>query len=355
MRKKEFVGLHEVHSPSIMVDGTAIADSFVLSHWKGLNTHSFADDTSAGIVLNAIQKRISELDEIDTVTATHFDVDGFLGVWAVFYPEVALEFENILRQAALIGDFREFDVQNPDAIEGLKIVCLLNSLEKKLFYPPFGAKQEAKQCVGKFVYFIPRFSEMLVRIDEYESEWKDEFERVLSDCKVLYSSNSTIQKYPEIGLTVVRTPRPLHYYALFGATQGTDIVLSIYENGQYELEYKYVTWIDLVSRPTFPRVNLTPLARFLNRQETSGLVWEADKITEGGAMLRLKNQLLSRKEKFANPYERSFASSSIPSHTIEEIIVRFYRNAYQDVVPQKQWTWNQIRKFNDDVYQKILL
>ncbi|MCS7005668.1 MAG: hypothetical protein NZM38_10140 [Cytophagales bacterium] len=354
MHKKEFIGLHEVSFPAIMVDGTSIPNAFVLSHWKGLNTHPFADDTSAGIVLNALQQQISALDEIKVVTATHFDVDGFLGVWALFYPEIALKFENILRQAALIGDFREFDVENPDAIEGLKVVCLLNALEKKLFYPPFGAKQETKACVSKFMYFIPAFSQMLIHINEYKNEWKDEFEKVLADCDVLYSSNSNIQKYPNIGLVVIRTPQPLHYYALFSATKGYDAVLSIYNHRQYELEYKYVTWIDLVSRPTFPRANLAPLAQTLNQEEDSGFTWEADKITEGGAMLRLKNQHLSRKEKFANPYERLFASSSIHPDDLEKTVIEFYQKAYQDVLPKKQWTWKQIRELNEHIQHNKL-
>ena len=44
-------------------------------------------------------------------------------------------------------------------------------------------------------------------------------------------------------------------------------VLSIYDNNRYELEYKYTTWVDIVSRPTLPRIDLSPLANQLNQLE----------------------------------------------------------------------------------------
>lgn len=355
MHKKEFIGLHHVKSRSvIMVDGSYLPNALILSHWKELNRQPFADDTSTGIVLNGLLQNPEIINDWQYVTATHFDIDGFLGVWAVFYPELALSYCHVLEHAAKIGDFREFEYQNSDAHEALKIVCLLNALEKKLFYPPFGTKQEAKSCVAKFEYFISRFSHMLTHISHYQKEWITEFEKVLSDCKILYSHYSSIQKYPAIGLTVIRTPKPLHYYALFGATIGTDIVLSIYPNNQYELEYKYTTWIDLVRRPTLPRVFLDKLASTLNQVETSGYRWAFDKITDGGPMLRLNNVSLTRQEKFDNPYTRNFASSSISSDEIEKIVVDFFEKAYRTVIPQKNWTWRDIRNFNKNLFNEDL-
>ncbi|MDQ3292687.1 MAG: hypothetical protein M3Q05_15480, partial [Bacteroidota bacterium] len=162
---KQYIPFTEAKNrPAIIVDSLH-PNGLVLAHWRGAeNPEGTADDTSAGIVLNALQRNIEGLD-VTYVTANHFDIDGFVGVWSIINPEVALQNEDVLRQMALIGDFRELDLTQPAADQALKLVCWLNKVEKEKFYLPFGADEweeyEVEASVPKFEYFLSAFGEVL--------------------------------------------------------------------------------------------------------------------------------------------------------------------------------------------------
>lgn len=91
MSKKQFIPFSELKTrPAIIVDSNH-PNGLVLSHWRGAPTPaSLKDDTSAGIVLNAIRVDYQGLD-LTYVTANHFDIDGFVGVWSLLHPELAME------------------------------------------------------------------------------------------------------------------------------------------------------------------------------------------------------------------------------------------------------------------------
>ena len=89
----------------IVVDGLH-PNNLVLSHWKGANKiNEVAADTSGEIVLNAIEKQIDGI-ECPDISATHFDIDGFVGVFALFFPSQAMQYKEVLTAMARIGDFR---------------------------------------------------------------------------------------------------------------------------------------------------------------------------------------------------------------------------------------------------------
>ena len=142
---------------------------------------------------------------------------------------------------------------------------------------------------------------------------------------------------------MVQTAAPSAYYALFGPTAGSDIVLSLYADNRYELEYKYTTWIDLESRPTLPRISLAPLAARLNELETSGQVWAADGITDTGPLLRLTGQKLTKAERYADPDGRPIYVSSIAPAVMEREVVAFFEKAYAGISPRKYWTWAEVK------------
>ena len=60
-------------------------------------------------------------------------------------------------------------------------------------------------------------------------------------------------------------------------------MVSIYPGNCYEIEYRYTGTVDLVSRATWPRLNLARLAKVLNTRENQkelnrierGLAWDA--------------------------------------------------------------------------------
>ncbi|UOQ55440.1 DUF6687 family protein [Hymenobacter cellulosivorans] len=334
--------------PTIVVDSTANGAALVLAHWRGAPTPPLLrDDTSAGSVLRALRQPATPGLAAPAVTANHFDVDGFVGVWSLLYPDLALEHEDLLRQTARLGDFREWEGSSTLADQALQLVCWLNAEEKERFYPPFGApvlrRREDEACVEKFNWFLPRFAQVLQNPASGRAAWEPEYQRVQLAAAVMRGPATRLTHYPEIGLVVVRTPEPLPYYALFGPTGGADIVLSIYDGQRYELEYKYTTWVDLESRPALPRLPLDGLAAQLNEQEAPPHRWTFDGITDTGPLLRLAGKALTKVERYADPDQRPIFASSITEDVLEQAVVQFFRQGYALIQPRRYWTWAEIR------------
>ncbi|KAA5548635.1 DUF6687 family protein [Adhaeribacter rhizoryzae] len=353
--QRTFIPFNQVkHQKAIIVDSLH-PNGLVLSHWRGAPTPpELEGDTSADIVLNALRAANLNLN-YEFVTTNHFDVDGFVGVWALLNPEMALTYESVLRQAALIGDFRELDLNKTGADHALKLVCWINAKEKELFYPPFGAgeteENEVIASLPKFHYFLREFARVLQQPETEQAVWGPEYRQVLQDYAQVQSSATVIKKYPAIGLVCVQTPEPVHYYALFSVTAGFDIVLAQYQGNRYELEYKYTTWVDIQSRPTLPRLLLAPLVTDLNNAETAaGLTWTAENITDTGPILRLAGNQLTRVERYANSTERPIYASGLAAHDFENKVVAYFNKAYTNILPAKNWTWEKIKTLNRNLF-----
>jgi hypothetical protein len=334
--------------PTIVVDSVGLGAALTLAHWRGAPTpDALHDDTSAGSVLQALHQPEMPGLEAQAVTANHFDVDGFVGVWALLHPELALAHEELLRLVATLGDFREIDWPHPLADHALKLVCWLNAEEKARFYEPFGAparrRREDEASAEKFAWFLPRFAAVLLNPELGRAAWAPEYERVQQARALMQGAETQLHRYPDIGLVVIRTPEPQPYYALFGPTAGADIVLSLYDGGRYELEYKYTTWIDLESRPTLPRLALAPLAARLSELEDSSRSWQADGITDTGPLLRLAGRKLSKAERYADPDGRPIYASSLAPEVVEQEVLAFFRTGYASIQSRKYWTWAEVK------------
>jgi hypothetical protein len=345
---KTFIPFHTLNDrEAIIVDG-AHSSGLILSHWKGQNKlEEIADDTSGAVVLNAIEKKIPGINN-ELITATHFDIDGLVGVWSLFEPELALQHEAILKAVARIGDFRELDLSRAEDDTALKIVCWIDAEERNRFYVPFGEEYEIKACQEKFEWFLPNFTAVVKDPDQFKNVWERDYLRIKKDYATIHGVNSKISQEKNIGLTIIHTPEPVSYYALFSATHGTDIVLSMYSQNRYELEYKYTTWVDIVSRPTLPRISMQPLCNQLNKMETSGKKWFCDSITDTGTLLRIENSGLSKAERFAHPTEREIFSSSIAPEIFEKTVVDFFESAYKNIRPKKFWSWQEVRSISSN-------
>ncbi|HEX8426839.1 DUF6687 family protein [Hymenobacter sp.] len=344
-----FVSFRQLRQqPTIVVDSVGLCAALTLAHWRGAATPApLRDDTSAGSVLRALHAPETPGMEATAVTANHFDVDGFVGVWSLLNPELALRHEHLLRLTATLGDFRELNWQDPLADHALRLVCWLNAREKELFYVPFGApalrRREDEASAEKFEWFLPRFQQVLENPETDRAAWEPEYERVQQAAAVLREDSTTLTRYPEIGLVVVRTPEPLPYYALFGPTAGYDIVLSLYDGQRYEFEYKYTTWIDLESRPTLPRLPLDGLATQLNAREQAAHRWTFDGITDTGPLLRLAGKSLNKVQRYADPDQRPIHASSIAPEDVEQLVVAFFQGKYAAIQPKRYWTWPEIK------------
>ena len=334
--------------PTIVVDSVGLGAMLTLAHWRAAPTpEPLYDDTSAGSALRALHQSETPGLEAAAVTANHFDIDGFIGVWSLLNPKLALQHEELLRMVAVLGDFREIDFAHPLADTALQLVCWLNAEEKARFYEPFGApvrrRREDEASAEKFDWFLPRFAGILQSPEAGCAAWQPEYDRVKSAFVAMQQPLTARRRYPEIGLAVVETPEPVPYYALFGPTAGLDVVLSLYAGNRYELEYKYTTWIDLESRPTFPRLSLVPLVARLNALEASGQTWAADGITDTGPLLRLTGQKLSKALRYADPDGRPIYASTIAPEVMEREVLAFFRAGYAGIQPKKYWTWAEVK------------
>lgn len=352
MRRKFLPFTQVKHQKAIVVDSLH-PNGLVLAHWRGAPTPAEVQgDTSADIVLNALRTPGFNLD-FEYVTANHFDIDGFVGVWALLNPQLALAYEPVLRHMAVIGDFRELNLDHPVADQALQLVCWINAKEKELFYPPFGASKTAESevvaSVPKFDFFLQAFEPVLRQPESGEASWEPEYTQVKQDYARIHSEETTCERYPDIGLICVTTPEPVHYYALFSVTAGYDIVLVQYQHNRYELEYKYTTWVDIYSRPTLPRLSLAPLVADLNKLENAAaLAWTAEPVTDTGPILRLAGDKLTKVERYAHPTERPIYSSGISAPDFKSQVVAFFQSAYQNIGPEKNWTWEKIKFLNQE-------
>ncbi len=325
----------------IVVDGQ-LTDAFPLSHWRGSNIHQcLADDTSASIVLNAIQQNIPQL-QFPQVTANHYDIDGLVGVWSLLHPQKALKYDLLLRHVALIGDFREVEPGNPLSMHALKMVLALNHLEKKLFYPPFGEKQEAEACVNKFQTFIPLLSELIEDVEQFRDAWEEDWRKIKHGLNI--ARKAVVTHHTSIRLTEIHLAEPIPYYSFTWLAKDADMILSVYPQNRYELEYRYTTWVDTAKRKIFPRMHLHPLAEILNEREISPFCWIAEDILDTGPILRLGNEELSRTERFDDPDKRKIYSSSIIPEQFVKLTTEYFKNCYSTLIPSRYTDWKQIKE-----------
>lgn len=412
-------------------------------------------DTSTAAVLNAISERDLEFVSCKHVTSNHFDIDSFLSVFCCINPHIAVKHDQLLRQCARIGDFREFQLphrQFDDASsessssnggssgstsnsyscciggsgEGnttdcaLRIVCWINSVERskfplKPFEASFSAASGEEGAMGKFKYFLDHFAFALEHIQAplLRQEYQEEYQRVLDEYHYLHfgtchqrnengaylrgeevCAGTNHERYPGLGLCIVRAAEPLHYYSLFSLSIGYDVLLSCYSQNRYELEMKYTTFIDLVSRRSRPRVDLTALVRQLNyleRQHRNGenpelssgttarcnggcgscasgsavssgvaavaaapVQWVADSITDSGPLLRLERvdgPKLTKAQRYGHPYERPVLSSAIPQPKVQQLVVSYFDFAYRksSCAAKRDWSWPEIHEFNRSI------
>ncbi len=344
---KEFIPFKTVRKyKNVLAVDCFHPNAFSLSHWKGsVVPRKIQADTSTEIVLNAIQTKIPEVQHA-VVTSNHFDVDGFLGVWSLFNPELAVEHKETLCKMAILGDFRELSEMDEEMILSIKLVCWINSKEKLLFYPPFGAQtseeKEAAMCVQKFKYFLSTFHKILKNVIKYKSTWEPEYNEVINGTNSILGKNSFFN-VPKIKLHVAQLPSPVHYYALFSQSKESDMVLSMYDDNKYELEYKYTTWVNAYDRLSFPRTRMNDLVQNLNLIENSRYEWSCENITDTGPILRLTSIKLLKEDRYDHPTKRTIHSSSISNREIIKIITDHFSFVLKSHPLKNDYSWKEMK------------
>lgn len=253
-----------------------------ITHHKGQrNPPGGSSDTSTGLVLDTVgtgAPAAAPWLSMPAISVNHFDADALLSMWSYMHSQEALQHSPVLRHAARIGDLREAGLGTSaeaaaarrwDGIEteaqlhhALQLSCWINSVELSHFSPPY----VDKDAESKHRWFLQRLPGALtpngiaalreVRTEVVESlvprlavecklavlrdylqDWQAEYDAVMEGWQLMERGRpATVQRHDELGLVVLRPPRPLHYYSLFSFAICADVVVTCMPGNCYEVE-----------------------------------------------------------------------------------------------------------------------
>ncbi|HKG61981.1 MAG TPA: DUF6687 family protein [Pyrinomonadaceae bacterium] len=280
--------------PKLSVDGT-VDNSIHFSHWEGNSTPTEVKaDTSTEIALNLVASpnRAALTQEIELVTNNHFDTDGTLSCWTVLTGERALAYRDLLIAAAEAGDFSEYssddgvrvsiaiqgsDQASPNNDDGSPLARLL-------------AGEEVDDDARAYELVLPKVEHLLTHVNEYESLWREGWERVVAAVKSFEKGESTVVEHSDIsvitlapelfdgvGFSPTRHSAPYTAISKFARGQLFLIAIPASSGWFYRIDYPYYSWAETVVRPRIARRDLTPVLQLLNSSETNpGGRWQTD-------------------------------------------------------------------------------
>ena len=275
---------------SIIVDGyPAEGTVLTLSHWKGSGSPSdLADDLSTQIAFRYLDRPDLAV-EAEAVSNNHFDEDGLSGIFAVLNPSEALARRERVIQVASAGDFDVFS--DRDAARVAFALGAFADEDRSPLGESFFARPYPQVSSALYEELLGRLPEMLDHPDRFRDAWEAEDAWFARDDERVRAGEATIEERPEIDLAIVRMPDAIdegalddevgllgfHASAIHNRTR-LHRVLAI-RGRRYRVRYRYETWVQYVSRPTMPRVDLAPLADELSGSETTGK-WTFDGVSD---------------------------------------------------------------------------
>jgi hypothetical protein len=314
--------------PNVIVDGAANAHTEItLSHWPNSGTpQSLKDDLSAQIVFHYLDTP-EVWARAGVVSNNHFDQDGLVGIYSILYPSQAQDQRDLLIDIAAAGDFGTFRTR--EAARSAFVLAAfadpdLSPLAPEIFRQPY-----PRMCARLYEELLPRLPVIMRHLDGYRSYWESEDAMLSASEAMIRDGVIQIEEIPQLDLAVVTLPETLpdrrihrftsngpaacHPMALCNVLQTFRIVLM--QGRAYEVQYRYETWVDYVSRRLLPRIDLTPLATELSDMESGNGQWEFDGVDEITPKLALSGAEESRipPETFLARLKRFLTEASVTS------------------------------------------
>lgn len=262
-------------STNVLLVGSSEGRVKNLSAWSGQRTpRRLRADTAAesALRLAADPGRRLWLSGIDWVTATHYDADSLLAVWAVLQPEAALRCADAVREAARAAAFERFTTA-----AGVQFDLTLRAFEDPARSPVAacltGRDPEADwECLTRTL--LELLPDLLLRPETCRSLWEEEWQAVQRGRTLLQTGEARVHNLA--ALTVIESPEPGHWKAWFAAARGDAVLLvrQVAGGWLYELRYRPETWYDLPGQSSGTRRDCTPLAQALSALEGAA-VWHA--------------------------------------------------------------------------------
>jgi hypothetical protein len=311
--------------PKLSVDGT-VDNAVHFSHWKGNETPaSLKADTSTEIALNlvAAPNRDELTRGIDLVTNNHFDTDGVLSVWTVLTGERALDLRDGLIAAAEAGDFSELSTE--DGVRASIVIQGSDSPTDNSGSPL--ARQLAGEAVSDdaraYDLVLPHVEAVLTHIDEYESLWRDAWDRIAAALDSFAKGASRVIEDTEARLSIVTIApeifspsgfKPTRHAAPFTAISNHAsgelflIATPVEDGWAYRIDYPYYSWAETVVRPKITRRNFSSLVSELNNLEK-----------DSNARWRLDSSELASAAKFSDQNGQLAASTLQPDEVASKL------------------------------------
>ncbi|MGZ4734793.1 MAG: DUF6687 family protein [Acidimicrobiia bacterium] len=270
--------------PSIVVDGAAHADSLLtLSHWpKSGSPPALRDDLSAQIAFHYLDHPELHVPA-EAVSNNHFDQDGLMSVYALVDPDGAQSRRERVIDVARAGDFGTY--QDRDSA---RIAWTLANL----------ANAMPDDC-DPYAELLERIPELLDHPERFRDSWAAEDEHLEASEAAIASGEVQMETIEDLDLAIVTVPedwapRPVHRFTPVimkavhptAVNNATDMFRVLHLRGRhYEVQYRYETWVQYVSRRPPGRIDLTPLADELSTLEAGDARWTFDGVAAIGPSL----------------------------------------------------------------------
>lgn len=262
----------------ISVDGAFAGAGLNLSHWPGHRTPpALRHDLSTGAALLFARldpaRRRELAGEARAIVNNHYDTDGTCALYAVRYPQQALEFADGLLDAARAGDM--FASPSELAFQIDVIVAAMADVERS----PIASELRGLDDAERYTRATHRMFEVLPsllrgEVEPYRELWFPPLERWRADLDELGRASRDDLVHLDCTMwsatagSFAANEGPGRH-ALFGSTPHDRVLIALpgAEGTRYRFVINTYSWFELVTRATLPRPDLTRLAAALNALE----------------------------------------------------------------------------------------
>lgn len=273
--------------PNIIVDGAGNDRTLLtLSHWPHSGTpEALKDDLSTQIVFHYLDRPDLHV-QVEAVSNNHFDEDGLVGIYTILNPEIAQAHRSLLIDIAAVGDFETYRLPEAARI-AFVIQAFSNSdrspLNREIFNYAYPDRTAA--LYQEMLVLLP---EIIDKIDRFQDYWRPQEELLKATESDRRLGKIKVVEISELDLAIVTIAEEIDRYHPIAINNSTSCCRLLFIQGRnYQLQYRYETWVQYRSRPLLPRVDLHPLAQQLSQQESAPASWKFDGVEQTTPSLHL--------------------------------------------------------------------
>ncbi|MFN8034673.1 MAG: DUF6687 family protein [Acidimicrobiia bacterium] len=244
--------------PHVVVDGAPQAGTVLtLSHWpRSATPAALQRDLSAEIAFAYLDRPELHVDAA-VVTNNHPDEDGITSVYVLVDPAAASSRRDLVIETARAGDF-----STTHSRAAARAAFAISALVEDADSDPYPTVLE-------------RLTAVFDDPERFRDLWEREDAELQAGLDAIAGGAVTIEEHPEVDLAVVTVPQAQRRPHAIAVHNATDRFRVLYVHGRhYEVVFRYETWVQFVSRPVMPRVDLAPLAQLL--ADLDGSAWKFD-------------------------------------------------------------------------------